>query len=393
MSTFTLFPKLPKELRDMIWDEAIRDDVPSAHFFTMYDTKHDQDVQQDFKVRATATAEEASAIYRVGLAAPYPGTNSNCQLHSWVDGNLSAYMADSGLWQACWESARRMEWRFQWHTEPVTMTFQRERGDNGESHYLTIRPSEDLLCLQFNIRSRIDVHRGYHWQYLLGFPPFRWQLGGGWWDSTGAVRHIAVQFDPAWRVFTNRWPAIDELLKGWRNVVGVAGLAHFWLVSYTMERRYRAEEDRAGRQIFRACGGLEFVEVLDGDDEWWDHAGQQITRTSGGLELVEILDGDEEWLDLPGGHDEFTPAGPKLSPAKCVAKILQTEIWEMSMMAPELYYGDWVEFDDDDDSEKVWLPVGVLACVKHGSEKHLPTKSQWMDARRQKVDTDGKSKA
>lgn len=355
---------LPKELRDMIWDEAIRDDVPSAHFFTMYDTKSKQHVQQDLRVRASA--KEESTIYRVGLAAPYPGTDSTRQLHSWVDGNLSAYMADSGLWQACWESARRMQRRFQWHTEPVTMTFQRERGDNGESHYLTVRPSEDLLCLQFNNRSRISFRTEWHWNYLLDFPPFRRRLGGGWWDSRGRARHIAVELDPAWRIHSHEWPRSEDLVQGWRNAVDVCGLEHFWLVSYTMERRYRADEDRAGRQTFRAGGGLEFVEVLDGDDEWWDRS---------------------------DGHDEFTTAGPRLSPARSVASDLESAMWEKMMRYPDWFDVGLDDGSDDSAGEEAWRPVGVLACVKHGSEKHLPTKSQWMDARRERVGSDGSPEA
>jgi hypothetical protein len=38
MPQFHQFSDLPKELRDEIWDTAIRDDGPGVHFFSVYDT-------------------------------------------------------------------------------------------------------------------------------------------------------------------------------------------------------------------------------------------------------------------------------------------------------------------------------------------------------------------
>ncbi|KAK7696775.1 hypothetical protein SLS64_014225 [Diaporthe eres] len=354
MSQFTIFSRLPHELRDQIWDQAIRDDGPAAHFFTMYDPAVDTDhaVRQEKRVHATSGGNDPS--YRVGLAAPH---DRRWGEHSWTVGNVSAYMTDSGLWTACRASRRRMLWHFRptatsspaapdpadelpaSSTAPVTMPFRR---DNGERQYLTIRPSEDLLCFQLASSSAISRQEGDHWIHLQNFPLFRWRRPGGGWESPQRMRHIAIEYDVEY---------LDEMTASWLRqscimAEDVVGLAGFWFINYRLERRYRPDKDRRARKTFRAAGGVEFVEVRKGDDEWWDRV-----------------------------------YGPKADRTGC-PEFEQAKIWNYMKkgMPPDQSIFDSSDESSDDTADERRLPLryGVLACVNPGSAKHLPTKSEWI---------------
>lgn len=354
MSQFTIFSKLPQELRDQIWDQAIRDDGPAAHFFTMYDPAVDTDhvVRQEKRVHATSGGNDPS--YRVGLAAPH---DRRWGEHSWTGGNVSAYVTDSGLWTACWESRRRMLWHFRptatsspsapdpadglpaSSTAPVTMPFRR---DNGERQYLTIRPSEDLLCFQLASCSAISRQEGDHWGHLQNFPLFRWRRPGGGWESPQRMRHIAIEYDTEY---------LDEMTASWLRqscimAEAVVGLAGFWFINYRLERRYRPDKDRRARKTFRAAGGVEFVEVRKGDDEWWDR--------------------------VYGSNADLTGC-PEFEQAK---------IWnymKKGMPSDQSIFDSSDESSDDTaDERRLPLRYGVLACVNPGSAQHLPTKSEWI---------------
>lgn len=331
MSQFNKFSELPQELQDQIWDLAIRDDRPAAHFFTVYDPAQDCDDIVRHEKRVHVARAGHVPPYGVGLAAPeVPET---CR-QSWTDGNLSAYMTDSALWTACWNSRKRMLWHFRptaTRSLAVTMPFLR---DDGKRQYLTIRPSEDLLCLQFPTGSAIREQKRY-WRLLRDFPLLRSRLSHGWWQLPERVRHLAIDLlDMEWfQTLFADWPYLHLL-----NVDGMAsaGLAGFWLINYGLDRRYRADGDRRGRRTFRAAGGVELVEVLADDNEWWD-------RSSGPeRSLARRL--TQYMADL----NERTVGWKK------VARITQEFQYEHQF--------------------------GVLACVKPGSEKHLPTKSEWNDA-------------
>ncbi|KAG6362768.1 hypothetical protein INS49_007862 [Diaporthe citri] len=323
----------------------------------MYDPAVDLDDVVRVETRIHATSSWNDPFYRVGLAAPQGRGSSE---HSWTDGNVSAYMTDSGLWTACWESRKRMLWHFRSTatssppvtdpahgiphpcTAPVTMPFRR---DNGEREYLTIRPSEDLLCLQFAEGSFISHRSGYHWGDVQNFPLFRWRRPNGRWEPPERVRHVAIELNMAWLDDGVMGGPIHGLLKA----DYVDGLAGFWFINYGLERRYRADGDRRGRRTFRAGGGVEFVEVLFGDDEWWDRSGRSDAVRSG---------------------------GPAFSAAQDLARQLTFLKAKMAEM------GDDGDDSSDDGAGERRLPLryGVLACVKPGSAKHLLTKSEWIDA-------------
>lgn len=372
MAQFKLFSKLPAELRVTIWDAAIRDNSPAAHFFTTYHNGFDPNFTVDPESRVPDTPDTPgryrhiwefgpSRTYRFGLAAPHNCPDS--EYYSWVDGNPSAYMTDSGIWTACWESRERMIHYFHHPNRasspvagpldrrgrlvsddaPVTLPFRRD--DNGERQQLTVRPSEDLICLQF------AKGPAQYWCLRRNLPTFRRPRPGGGvgWEVT-TPRHVAVEFDQLFP--ETRVPQLEIAYPCGRDYYGDAAfqLAGFWFIARTLERRYRTDEDRSGRRTFRAAGGMELVEVRRGDDEWWD-------RSLG--------------PDASDGRWPYRSRAEDL--AEQLHRVVLTDKTEESI-------------DDSADERLPERRFGVLACVTPGSEKHLPTKREWMHGFRQQVE-------
>jgi len=90
-AAFPHFPRLPTEIRILIWNLAISvDSSPSIHFFSVFNPSDDQEW-------AAMNQHAVAATTRIlrGVAAPRLGKNS--RLHSWTWSNPSAYLRDSGL--------------------------------------------------------------------------------------------------------------------------------------------------------------------------------------------------------------------------------------------------------------------------------------------------------
>lgn len=360
MAQFHPFPNLPKELRDSIWDMAIRSDDPGVHFFTIYDACNDPPSVVNPSKRVHVTEEPFVVRFRIGFAAPRPRRQESNQL-SWTDGNLSTYLTDSGLWTACHQSRERMLRHFRpSETSPqISQKPLDERtveeickkptasinmgfiSDNSERQYLTIRPTIDLICLQLPENSNISWDSDDHWESIQDFPLFRWHGDGGYWHSS-YIKNIAAEYNPAWETFD---PKKDlgpfRHVSGFRNVDEVHGLETFWFIDYRLTRKYKSDDCK--RQTFRA-GKLTFIEVDWGDWEWCSCP-------------------KEGWRCL-GGCDQNPAALEKFG-----AHALVDEL--------EPY-----ETEDDDGSMLEYTPgadMRVLACVDLDSEGELPTREEWYE--------------
>jgi hypothetical protein len=188
--TFHPFPRLPKELRDAIWAFAIRPNPerPGAHFFTVFDSSN----EDEWSLLSQCSLEHP-LVDRCSLAAP--------QQSSWVQGNRSAYMIDSGLWRACTESRDAMERRFKvahWDRIRCTMRIPAEPKDlpdapatalftsGGELQRCLTYPKTDLFLLRPFNGETVD------WEYLWSPVPF-FDLAHNFY-----VGHIAIEYDPGW---------------------------------------------------------------------------------------------------------------------------------------------------------------------------------------------------
>ncbi|KAL1853094.1 hypothetical protein Daus18300_011922 [Diaporthe australafricana] len=284
MAQFNHFDDLPKELRDQIWDMAIRNDKPAVHFFTVYDVWNDSDsvVDPAKKVHATADPYYHIPMFRTGLAAPRDPRGAKL---SWTDGNISTYLTDSGLWTACHESRERMVRHFKPYKTsplisrhiPVNLRTVRQIcdkptasvnmgfiGDDNKRQYLTVRPHTDLICLQLPKNSNISYDKGgFDWKAIGNFPSFRWHSGQGLWHSSD-IHSVAVEYDPAWEDCDPR-KGFAGVSHAFTHVGEIQGLMEFWFIDYRLTRKYKPE--RPWQRTFHA-GKLTFIEVSWGDPEW-----------------------------------------------------------------------------------------------------------------------------
>jgi len=269
--TFHPFPRLPKELRDVIWDFAIRPKRPSAHVFTAFESSVDAEWSQLSQYAVTHPWAR-----RCNLAAPQSRNSTDQQRRlSWVQDNLSAYIIDSGLWRACKESREAVERRFrtaEWDKRRDEMTSQRYWSDppdcpgvlgftsKGEQRTCLTYPKSDLYLLQvFNANT-------LYWRYIARIPIF---------DRVQRfhVSHFALQFDPGW-LTTDYGPG--GLYWGTEKPVGCAIQAatddldwvdNLWFVDHRIRRRPGAPSSTAKRHEFWG-NGCKFTEVRESDNEW-----------------------------------------------------------------------------------------------------------------------------
>ncbi|KAH8882202.1 hypothetical protein GQ53DRAFT_463394 [Thozetella sp. PMI_491] len=272
LAEFHLFPNLPKELRDLIWESAIRPDRPSAHFFTLcYDGKE--------SMRTQVLANWASRYQNWKLQLSCPQFSSTAfGSYSWTDGNPSAYLLDSGLWTACRESrdamrryhrlGRRPERDAEEAAPETTPTGPRALPrptlacSKGLIHdrFLTVDPARDLLCIQPELTYAPISKTALAWIPLQNFQDFQ---------------NIAIEFSSSGfsgLTICGSSPSLHWLNFALRKYG--RSEAALWLIDYTLRPtrgRWVGPGARAepfpGRAVFYGHD-RRYVEVIQGDDAW-----------------------------------------------------------------------------------------------------------------------------
>ncbi|KAI3398628.1 hypothetical protein diail_8813 [Diaporthe ilicicola] len=370
MARFHHFSGLPRELRDPIWDMAIRDGDPTVHFFTLYDHFEDSDSVVDPAKKVHVISETCSPFFDVGFAAPR--SRGSDQL-SWTDGNISTYLSDSGLWTACKESRERMLKYFKpFETSPlfskrkplncwtvydirdqlttsINMEYTR---DSGERQYLTIRPITDLICLQRPEGSNISWSDRGLWQLIANFPSFRWYSEHNLWGLSN-LRNVAVEYNPAWE-FSDRNPDYEPFMRvtdGFSKVDEIHGLHTFWLIDYRLTRKYKSAD--CERQTFRA-GALTFIEVDRSDYEWCCCPKER------------CLD------DCFPSYERYKGCGPH-------ALIDGVESYNE-------YQFDGMSGHSNLNKNLLGADMRVLACVELELEGELPTREEWWEMNDERIE-------
>ncbi|KAI2634941.1 hypothetical protein GGS26DRAFT_605086 [Hypomontagnella submonticulosa] len=255
-SSFHLFPLLPKELRDKIWDAAIRPEQPGAHFFSLIRPDHTEGEEHfEYFPPVDMVPLEPDKVWRDGkIAAPGCSPSSPTTL-SWTANNPSLYTYDSGLWSACKESRERMEWRFKskrWNKDAREHHFKDPSYvlDNKESNavsttgyfrtdeslrYFTTYPHQDLFCLQYRRRGTLKICNPWLESIDADVPFLSWDFG------FMGPRNVGIEFDPEWAL--TEYSGISGIFWGllgayeeWMNCADT-----LWLIDTRIRRRDDAE--------------------------------------------------------------------------------------------------------------------------------------------------------
>ncbi|KAM5345222.1 hypothetical protein ACJ41O_011084 [Fusarium nematophilum] len=252
---FHLFGALPKELRDEIWQFAIRPSRPAVHIFRTYNQSKGECVG----IHRTHIVSLGNGLSSSRLAVPASDQAAA--------NNPSAYLIDWGLWTACKESRVAMQRHLQRESqvrsdqktreEPLSATtcFSGGGDDYSDTRFLTIFPRRDLCIIQPRDLQTVD------WASL------RFRVPAPNVSTFTSVKNIALEFRPEWGASAAKVGILESLyLPIIRALVGVAEHAdNLWLVDYSLKRRRPGSMPGGGIPVSEGqtfyARGRRFVEV------------------------------------------------------------------------------------------------------------------------------------
>ncbi|KAF4464125.1 hypothetical protein FALBO_9038 [Fusarium albosuccineum] len=310
---FHHFGDLPKELRDEIWNLAVRPDRPGAHIFKLYD-KRNETVHEKKRVNSSYCN---LATYR--LAAP------SCKKHAEVGkicesgnttqsrrgNNMSTYIIDGGLWTACKESRETMKRRFKPQQQNQTQTgFEplAERyedfpfvpatsffpgGDGGNDWFFTVVPHRDLFVLQHPDLS-------LEWERLGACLPFRTTING-----YRGMDNLAFEYNPEWGVETEDGDeAFDILLRVVNAALDLYPSIKIWFLDHNLRRERGAPtEDQSEEGAIFYASDRRFREVNHATKGWRyiDQRPERTTSLGFIYKLEDLIQDEWDWWEYHEG--------------------------------------------------------------------------------------------
>ncbi|EEU41924.1 uncharacterized protein NECHADRAFT_85997 [Fusarium vanettenii 77-13-4] len=317
--TFHRFSDLPWELRDMIWNFALRPDVPGVHIFKLYNSKLDDDVDKNIDVSNPYDS------HHLRLAAPQSNKSSITRNRN----NPSTYFIDGGLWTACKESKLVMERHFncdkrksssedriRWRSEilktgmdmPETSYFACH---NGNLHFFTVFPHKDLFILRPQNLKTINWSN-FDWDIVLG----------SYMHDFGGLQNIALEYNPEWG-----YDIEDDIVDMAMDIGSHCSGINIWIVDYTLRRRDRASVGQKPTS----------------------HGDENVAFHLNGRRLIPVdtyRDREEGWIEIEkvnGKHVERVGFS-----STCLVNHVCDKIWDLCDMYEEL--------------NPLVVSVGVLAC-------------------------------
>lgn len=242
---------------------------PGAHFFTVFNSHHGKEA-------AELSNKCVKSVNSRSMALAAPRSRKTGRL-SWFCDNQSAYLANYGLWTACWESRHAMSRHYkrplrqhcidkspdkeslgQYHVNDRSGSLTRCSMSGDEQICLAFSPVKDLFCLH-----PVDFDTVCWDSSPFYLPP-----------SVGQqTNHIAFEFDPNW---------INEFDKGtsyWNGGAGALACImqaamgqlqwarRLWLIDYRIRQRSQAIYTEDGRHIFEGLR-CKLFEVMEYEDGW-----------------------------------------------------------------------------------------------------------------------------
>jgi hypothetical protein len=176
---FDLFPNLPKEIREKIWEAAWP--TPGIHFLRIFDPCRHR--------LSNKIIDGPSWDYNFSLGAPW---NEQLGRVDWIEGNISMYHVDDTLKKTCKESrdvafrlihSRTSDDGDSWASFGVSV-FTGDDEDDNDPYRFFIHKRQDVICLQF-----CDYYHAKE-------GPF-WGIGFGL-SMLEAQERIAIEYKPPW---------------------------------------------------------------------------------------------------------------------------------------------------------------------------------------------------
>ncbi|RSL42164.1 hypothetical protein CEP54_015580 [Fusarium duplospermum] len=239
--TFHCFNQLPWELKNMIWNFALRPSRPGVQIFNLHNRETDGPVENEMDV---------------AVHDSYPYSNYRIAVPNCDNNNPSTYLLDGGLWTACKESRLVMERRYKSPRGSCQMVknMQDKQPDapatgyfkdhDGGSRYFTVLPRQDLFLFQLNNPATID------WEWLNEEIP----LGSSTCGYRGR-RNIALEYKPEWGLQLGKNMAFLHTLAIVKTFVRMAidseSYVFIWIVDYNLKRKrsvVRSTSSDSGRE-------------------------------------------------------------------------------------------------------------------------------------------------
>ena len=330
LTSFHLFNRFPKEIRDAIWEFAARDDRPGVHFFNVNFDPEPITNPQAYRIFGfnpdpsivDVDEDEIPDFY-------YNAFKPADSFHSTFD--PSTYLIDSGMWTACHESRdvmlrlsrkrehccpikRELDLITESDPGPFAQAFRENcvgyfyGTDTEEKQYFTVL-THDLMCIQLP-----DPTTSIHFTKWFNMPfvqPFFVEVDDL--DTPGTMMgHVAFEYNPDWKIPRhedlqslllhhdldhNVSPNTDTLVA--EAVADLTARATLWFIDYRIKRGRGLPGSQDEGHYQPVCpdrvvfygNRCRLVEVGPTDKEW------ELCLGSGGDERrVPFKDHIRDWL-------------------------------------------------------------------------------------------------
>ncbi|KAJ6439360.1 beta-lactamase-like protein [Purpureocillium lavendulum] len=285
-ATFHPFVRLPGEIRDMIWDFAVRPRQPSVHHFHPYSVADESEAVPPNALRYSSDpglrslsprySKYGPSVHGLAVATRQTWPSSSPLWRSDMMQHPSTYMFDHGLWTACRESRLAMRRQLKpdyWHDQrreyeelwaacmepatppdgPATMSVNID----SQVRYVTVHPVTDLfvmLPLDCEYRRRVDAWGGLEFNL-----PIIYRLGY-------CVKNIAFEFDPKWLKVGSplymSWLQYENSVLGElaRAILDLSLTENLWVIEHRLRRTGSAPAADQSADTMEGDGArLEFI--------------------------------------------------------------------------------------------------------------------------------------
>ncbi|KAM0355139.1 hypothetical protein ACHAPU_001000 [Fusarium lateritium] len=285
------FSDLSKELRDKIWNLAIRDDYPGVHIFGACDQAKEEGRP------LTSRGDKSCNFYEPSWRGYFHNLKNDCS-----DENISTYLIDGGLWTACKESRLVMEKHFKQSDWPIRKSFYEHYSYSeakkykmpstgyfagGPLHCLTTFPNRDLFVFQTN-----DVNK-------IPWVCHDRALGANL-SGCEHIGHLAIEYRPEWAHNQTKGKVWKRVVRHLANVAfeSEGSLFRIWIIDHTLKRRkgapaYKEETSDSSRANTFYARDRKLLEVDDRfDSNHWQYVGTDGNelKERGSWAMIMVLD-------------------------------------------------------------------------------------------------------